>query len=1201
MSHPVLQKIHSPAIAAMADSVKTKAPLALCGMTQQQAAMLCALLQSEGEHRVLMLLPNDIRAQRMADDLMQLQGSGVMALPGGEIDLTRGASSHESASRRLETLTRILQGRVNTLCLSPDSLMQRMTQRQVFEEAMLCLHPGDRFLPDKLVETLVRMGYERVSMVEGKGQCAMRGAILDVYPPAESTAVRIEFFDDEIDSLRILDPATQRSRDRLEECVLSPASEVLIPEERKGLWAQRMKDALDTLEIARTQNSSLLEELGPLPEDDDDAEAFDKAVAPKVRKLSDSIAREDAMLRRRDALLHEADTVAEGLPIRRGRAWLSVMDENTVPVTEWFQPDVVFLVEPEGITTRIRERMQGYAEELESAMERGEAVQAQQNLLMGWEELLPYVKKCACITCQDLLRTQAMLDPQKVCNLDSTPLSGYGSQMRALASDLETWRSKGMEIVILSGSAARGKRLQETLAENHVNAFYSEDKLTDAITICPETLSGGFVWPESSLAVVTDSDIWGAGLRKTKSRRTTGEKIAAFTDLKVGDYIVHEDHGVGIYQGTVKMQSDGATREYLLLQYHGTDKLYVPVESLQRVQRYIGNPQQPPKLSRIGSSEWKNQKSKVKEGLKKLAFDLVQLYARREQQKGYAFSPNTPWQREFEDQFPYELTPDQRTSVNEIYQDMESDRSMDRLLCGDVGYGKTEVSLRAAFKAVMDSRQVAILAPTTILAQQHYVTCVKRFSAFPVRIEVISRLKSTKEQKDILRRLAEGEIDILIGTHRVLAKDVHFKNLGLLIVDEEQRFGVGHKEQIKNLKSQVDVLTLSATPIPRTLNMSMIGIRDMSVLETPPEERLPVATRVVEYSDALVRDAILRELSRGGQIYFLYNRVGSIEKFYQRLRTLVPEARIGVAHGQMKEHALEDVMMDFYGGSYDVLLCTTIIESGLDVPTANTLIVYDAERFGLSQLYQLRGRVGRSNRQAYAFFTIRPDKAVSETAAKRLQAIREFTEFGSGFRIAMRDLEIRGAGNLLGAEQHGHLSQVGYEMYCKLVEETLLEAQGKETEPQLNTRIDLKVDAYIPDNYIRDEKQRMEMYRRIADVHSEAMREDIVDELIDRFGDVPRVVDMLLDVSYLRYLCAGIGIAQVIRRSDSLVFRLEESFVKDPLKLVQVMEKTDSRLQLTRTQPAAIALRGVGTDEKKLLHEALELMKRISEGIHANG
>ncbi|MDD3411520.1 MAG: transcription-repair coupling factor, partial [Eubacteriales bacterium] len=631
----------------------------------------------------------------------------------------------------------------------------------------------------------------------------------------------------------------------------------------------------------------------------------------------------------------------------------------------------------------------------------------------------------------------------------------------------------------------------------------------------------------------------------------------------------------------------------LLIQYAGSDKLYVPTDQFDRVTKFIGAEQNPPKLNRLGGQEWEKQKSKVKAGLKKLAFDLAELYARRQLQNGFAFSHDTPWQQEFEDGFPYELTADQQQSVAQIESDMESAHNMDRLLCGDVGYGKTEVALRAAFKAVVDSKQVAFLAPTTILAQQHYNTVKKRFAGFPVTVEMLSRFRTAKEQKETLAQLKEGKVDIIVGTHRLLAKDVQFKDLGLLIIDEEHRFGVAHKEAIKHMKTKVDVLTLSATPIPRTLHMSMVGIRDMSVLETPPEERLPVKTFVIPYDDQLIKEAIQRELARGGQVYFLYNRVRSIEQMYQRIKNLVPEARVGVAHGQMRENALEDVMMDFYGGAFDVLLCTTIIESGLDVPEANTLIVFDADRLGLSQLYQIRGRVGRSNRQAYAYFTVRRDKMLSETAEQRLSAIREFTEFGAGYRIAMRDLEIRGAGDVLGPEQHGHLSAVGYDMYCKLIEQAVGEAQGRKETPELDTRVELRIDAFLPDEYVPEEKLRVEIYKRIAMIEDEASRLDIEEELIDRFGDVPEPVANLMNIAQLRAVTRQLGVSHLFLKPDGLHLRLDEKYLPDLNALYAAVQAVDERLAFTVTRPPELLVREKNLTPETALPLAIELLTKV--------
>ena len=1172
--------------------------LTLTGVTEAHSIYLSAVTARPGR-RILMVFQNDLKAAKAAEDAQQLIGTQAACLPGGEISLTRGASSHESAWRRMETLSRIAEGEVTLLCTSMDAMMQRMGNADNFRAAIVRLAPGDCYEPADLITQLVRMGYERVDMVEGKGQCALRGAILDVFPPSGTTGLRIEFYDDEVDGIRAFDCISQRSLEQLQRAVIPPACETIYSVDEAQRAAERMRAALMTAKAEPQGN--LFDDLPPLPEDDDELPSFfDDNIAPKAKQRVIDAGRSAELERRTAYLLQDADLLETGIPFRRIRAWTPVLTDEVNTLCSWYNADCVVLVQPDQLRDRNAERLNGFSEELDSAMQRGEAVKQQETLLLDWETVLGAFDRLPMIAVSEFLRGMGGIRTQHVADVGSTGVSGYQGQPKLLAEDCRRWLESGCTVALLAGGVARGNRLCDSLKELKLKPQFVENageiKPDSRLLITPITFSHGFIWQAEKLVVVTDTEIYGAGYRKAKARRNSGEKIAAFTDLNKGDYVVHEDHGVGVYHGTVRLQSEGTYRDYLLIQYHGTDKLYVPVEQLARVQKYIGNPNVAPKLNRLGSGDWQRQKSKVKAGLKQLAFDLVKLYAQRSQKTGYAFGPDTPWQREFEDQFPYELTPDQEQSVREITRDMESERNMDRLLCGDVGYGKTEVSLRAAFKAVMDGKQVAILAPTTILAQQHYNTVLKRFNGFPVKADVISRFRTPKEMKEVLAKVKSGEIDLIVGTHRLLGKDVQFKNLGLLIVDEEQRFGVAHKEVIKNMKAQMDVLTLSATPIPRTLHMSMVGIRDMSVLETPPEERMPVQTHVIDYSDAAVRDAILRELSRGGQVYFLYNRVGSIDQFYSRLHQLVPEARIGVAHGQMKEHGLEDVMMDFYAGSYDVLLCTTIIESGLDVPTANTLIVFDAERFGLSQLYQLRGRVGRSNRQAYAYFTVRPDKMLSETAEQRLAAIREFTEFGAGFRIAMRDLEIRGAGNILGPEQHGHLATVGYDMYCKLIEETLHEVQGVTAAARpLETRVDLKVDAFLPTDYVRDERQRMEMYKRIAAIQTQEDREDITEELLDRFGETPAVVDALLDVSQLRALANSIGVTNVVMRKQALTMRVDNNCVPDPLLLMRALKATDPRLSVEQGTVSAILLRDPRLTERDMLREGVKVLRKLTD------
>lgn len=1201
MNHAILGYGRSEKLDKLLNDAVSGKTLALTGLGDGQSAFLAAYMAEKTGKRVLLVTSNDLKLSRAADDLQQLIGDAFAALPGGELDLIRSSSSHETSWRRLEALARLAEENVRVFAVSMDALIQRMGDPELFRAGIRRLAPGDIQDPEQLVVSLCRHGYERVGMVEGKGQCSLRGSVLDVYPPNLTYGVRLEFFDDEVDSVRSFDVMSQRSQDTLNIVTLCPASEVILADGELSRAADRLRDAVGGEDAVRTvpKEDAIFEDLPPLPDDDEQlADLFDRHVAPKLAKKEGEHVRQDNIRRGTAMLLEDADRLEVGGTFSRIRVFLPVLTDRVRTLLDWYRADVILLSKPDLLRDRCEERMKGFGEDLASAIARGEAVRKQEELLMTWEELVRATDSACTVLLSDFQHGLGGLTPSQILDLNCSGIAAYRSQLRDLKKDCDAWLAQDLQVVLLSGGVARGRRLQDSLKELGLSCAFREE--TPAVpprgtaVILPFSLEKGFNWPDAGLVIVSDVDIWGSGYRKAKTRSHAGERIAAFTDLKVGDLVVHEDHGVGIYGGTTRIQSEGTWRDYLLIRYQGTDKLYVPIEQLERVQRYIGNPDQPPKLNSLGSDAWKKQKGKVRESLRTLAFDLKALYARRSANTGYAFPPDTPWQREFEDRFPYELTPDQAQSVREISMDMESAKNMDRLLCGDVGYGKTEVSLRAAFKAIAAGKQVAILAPTTVLVQQHYHTILKRFDGFGVNADYLNRFRTAKETRTVMNRLAAGEIDLIVGTHRLLAKDVRLRDLGLLIVDEEQRFGVAHKEIIKNMKNQVDVLTLSATPIPRTLHMSMVGIRDMSVLETPPEERLPVQTRVVDYSDAMIRDAILRELSRGGQVYFLYNRVQSIEQFFTRLKALVPEARIGIAHGQMKEHGLEDAMMDFYAGTYNVLLCTTIIESGLDVPTANTLIVYDADRFGLSQLYQLRGRVGRSNRQAYAWFTVRPDKMLSETAQQRLDAIREFTEFGAGFRIAMRDLEIRGAGNLLGPEQHGHLATVGYDMYCKLMEETLAEVQGVLPARELETRVDLQVDAYLPEDYVSDARQRMEMYKRIASVTSKDDRGDIIDELVDRFGEPPQVVLTLLDVALLRHLCNRLGIDRVFARKDTLIMRLDEKYVPEGQILLTAMAETDRQLSLTAQVPFALTVKDTGLMERDLLPLGLKLMTKMN-------
>jgi transcription-repair coupling factor (superfamily II helicase) len=1077
-----------------------------------RAALAAAIAQKTGR-QVLYVAPGDRDAARAAEDISQYLPQGVSALIPRERQFARAVSSREGEWQRLTALQSVQKGDTRVLCISADALLWRMTPPETVRCMTIELHTGDVLQPADLMARLAQAGYERVDMVEGKGQCALRGAIVDVYPPCETDALRIEFFDDEIDGMRSFDCVSQRSSARLESACITPAGEYLLAAEDRPKAGASLRLLIES--------------------------ALDRLREhPSQKKLSYDDNSQDSRDGLR-SLLREAEALEAGGLCRGMDLFVHILLPRTCGIWEYLDNPIVLIDTPDRCRTRMDDCMGGYLTDLSLAIEREMAIPEQEGVLRPVQEALDAVNACDMLSMQEFLRDLSGFKQGKPMQITALDAPQYHSSVRDLAADLAHWRQEGGEIFLLSGGEARGERLLDTL--HGVDA-----RMDDHIHIYPHTLSRGFTWPACGLYVIGDTDIYGAGYKKTRTRKNSGQRIEAFTDLREGDYVVHEMHGVGVYQGVKRIQSEGVWRDYLLIQYKDNDRLYVPTDQFDRVQKYIGSTDGEPPLNSLSGGEWQKQKAKVKAGLKTLAFNLVQLYAQREATPGHAFAPDTAWTQQFDELFPYELTPDQARAVDDIRRDMESTRNMDRLLCGDVGYGKTEVAMRAAFKAVQDGKQVAILAPTTILAQQHYYTCLKRFHDFPVNIDVISRFRTPKAQREAIARAAAGKCDILIGTHRLLSKDVQFKDLGLLIVDEEQRFGVAHKESIKNLKKSVDVLTLSATPIPRTLHMSMVGVRDMSLLETPPEERIPVQTYVMDYNESLVRDAILREIARDGQVYFLYNRVANIDAFAARLRQLVPEARIGIGHGQMQEHALEDVMLDFYAGKYDVLLCSTIIENGLDVPRANTMIVYDADRFGLSQLYQLRGRVGRSNRVSYAYFTVQPQKMLSETAEKRLAAIREFTQFGAGFRIAMRDLEIRGAGDIFGPEQSGHISVVGYDMYCKLIEEAVREAKGEINAPaELEPRVDLKVNAYLPEAYVHGGTQRVEVYKRISMLRTKEDMRDIIDELLDRFGDIPQSVLTLLDVAYLRALCVSLGVGLVQRQPTGLLLRFDEKYLPD--------------------------------------------------------
>ena len=1160
------------------------AVIAASGMTHAQKIHLACTLAVRTGRPLLYLCDSERAAGSVTEDMTALLGGGVSQMPARDITFYQDvAASRDVAYRRIETMRKMVSGQARAVVAPADALLHRLMPRSVFSLHTLSIRVGDQMEMDYLCEMLLCAGYTREYMVEGKGQFSVRGGIVDIYPADSASAVRVEFFDDEVDSLRMIDVLSQRSLSNLTEIVIPPASEAPVPEDGLDAIADAIAAAVEkqTRRVQRAKEKGEEEAtLADLPLEDGEI------AAPEV------FTRESRTLDRFVENMNAAlEQLRNGISSRQLERMIHLLYPQTETILDYMNRPIVVMDEPDALFARLDSRLSEFNQAYTSAMERGEAIKEQGSLILDKEEAAQIALAHTTLSLTSIMRPVAMIKPTLLEQMGGMDAGSYGGRTHEMCQDITRWMREGWRIMVFSGGSARGERMHQSFAEEGVKTTFDDlgEKAPQAgeCRIYPLTLSGGFQYPAMKLAVIVESDVYGA----------KGSKIASFTDLAVGDYVVHETHGIGIYQGTTRLTSEGASRDYLLVQYLGSDKLYIPVDHLDRIQKYIGGGESAaPKLSRLGGKDWDKQKSKVRESLKELAFDLVKLYAERKKNVGHAFEKDTPWQREFEENFPYEETPDQLQATEEIKNDMEQALPMDRLLCGDVGYGKTEVALRAAFKAVMDGKQVAILAPTTILAQQHYNTLMRRFEGFPVHADVLSRFATAKEQKETLQRLESGELDIVVGTHKLLAKTVKFKNLGLLIVDEEQRFGVGHKETIKNMKKSVDVLTMSATPIPRTLHMSMVGIRDMSLLETPPQARFPVQTYVMEYQDSVIRDAILRELGRGGQVFFLYNRVASIDQCYDKLQKLVPEARIAIAHGQMKESVLEDVMLDFSQQKFDVLLCTTIIESGLDIPLANTLIIYDADYFGLSQLYQMRGRVGRSNRLAYAYFTVRPGKVLSETAQKRLDAIREFTEFGSGFRIAMRDLELRGAGNLLGPQQSGHLANIGYDLYCKLLEEAVLEAQGEtpQVDRSIETRMDVHVNAYLPANYVTGDKQRLDVYKRIASITTAQQRDDVEEELVDRFGDEPQAVANLVAVAYLKALCARLGIERVHQTDGRIDMKFSQKTRVDGQKLFNAMQKFDPRLTFAN-MPSMLIMRDKTKAREDMLHLTLRVMERLIE------
>ena len=988
-----------------------------------------------------------------------------------------------------------------------DAFLDGLPSKEKLWESRIEIEAGAVIDFQKLQEELVHLGYERESQIEGPGQFAVRGGILDVYPLTEEIPVRIELWGDEIDSIRSFDVESQRSVENMEQIVIYPATE-------------------------------------------------------NVEK-----------------------------------------EEQAVSFSEYFpkEKSLFFFDEPVRLQETLEAVEKEYFHSLESRKNAGMTEEADEIRVFQTKEIIEKFNTRYGIGLTTLETRCGDFKVRDVYSIQAAGVNPYNNSFEMLTQDLKKLKRQGYRVILVSGSRTRAKRLAEDLRDYDLSSFYSEDMVRTVrpgeIMVVYGCVAEGYEYPMLKFMVISESDIFGKRKKKRRRKVYEGQKIQEFAELKPGDYVVHENHGLGVYQGIEKVEVDKVTRDYMKISYADGGILYILATQMDLIQKYAGADAKPPKLNKLGTPQWNKTKSQVKKAVQVIAQDLVELYAVRQQTEGFVYSPDTVWQKEFEEMFPFEETEDQLRAIEDTKKDMESTKVMDRLICGDVGYGKTEVAIRAAFKAVQDGKQVVYLVPTTILAQQHYNTFIQRLKDFPVRIDLLCRFRTPAQQKKTIEDLKKGLVDIVIGTHRVLSKDVTYKDLGLLIIDEEQRFGVTHKEKIKKMRENIDVLTLTATPIPRTLHMSLIGIRDMSVLEEAPMDRMPIQTYVMEVNDEMIREAIERELSRGGQVYYVYNRVEDIADVAGRVQKLVPGASVSFAHGQMSERELEDIMYDFINGEIDVLVSTTIIETGLDIANANTMIIQDADRFGLSQLYQLRGRVGRSSRMAYAFLLYRRDKLLKEVAEKRLAAIREFTDLGSGIKIAMRDLEIRGAGNLLGEAQSGHMAAVGYDLYCKMLNEAVKELKGEKEEDQFTTTMDLNIDAFIPESYIKNEYQKLDIYKRIAAITTEEEMDDMTEELIDRFGDIPKKVQQLLHIAALKSLAHAAYVTAVEQKGSDFKFTLYEKAKLDPQKIPGLLQRYGNKLVFRAEEPPYFFYQKKGRSGKETGEDTIQLLRKILEDI----
>ena len=1169
-----------------------KGPLQVTGtLDSQKVHLMYELGEASAFSWKLVVTYDDTRAKEIYDDLRSFT-SRVWLYPAKDL-LFYSADIHGNlmARQRIAVLRRLMEDREGVVVTTMDGLMDHLLPLKYLREQSITVESGQVIDLDAWKERLIAMGYERVAQVDGMGQFSIRGGIVDIFPLTEEVPVRIELWDDEVDSIRTFDLESQRSVEQLENITIYPAAEVVLSADQLAAGIRRLEKEEKTYEKALREQHK--------PEE-----------AHRIHTIIGEL----------------RSGLDEGWRIGGLDAYIRYFCPDTVSFLEYFPQgeSVIFLDEPARLKEKGETVELEFRESMVHRLEKGYLLPGQTGLLYPAAEVLARMQKPFAVMLTGLDQKLPGMKVNQKFSIDVKNVNSYQNSFEILIKDLTRWKKEGYRVILLSPSRTRASRLASDLREYDLRAYCPDVRETDSgngggdntgspdsgnpvavnaaankvrpgeILVTYGNLHRGFEYPLLKFVFITEGDMFGVEKKRKRRKKTNyqGKAIQSFTELSVGDYVVHEEHGLGIYKGIEKVERDKVIKDYIKIEYGDGGNLYLPATRLESIQKYAGAEAKKPKLNKLGGAEWNKTKTRVRGAVQEIAKDLVKLYAARQEKAGFQYGPDTVWQREFEELFPYDETDDQMDAIDAVKKDMESRKIMDRLICGDVGYGKTEVALRAAFKAVQDSKQVVYLVPTTILAQQHYNTFVQRMKDFPVRVDMLSRFCTPARQKRTLEDLRKGMVDIVIGTHRVLSKDMQFKDLGLLIIDEEQRFGVAHKEKIKHLKENVDVLTLTATPIPRTLHMSLAGIRDMSVLEEPPVDRMPIQTYVMEYNEEMVREAINRELARNGQVYYVYNRVTDIDEVAGRVQALVPDAVVTFAHGQMREHELERIMADFINGEIDVLVSTTIIETGLDISNANTMIIHDADRMGLSQLYQLRGRVGRSNRTSYAFLMYKRDKLLREEAEKRLQAIREFTELGSGIKIAMRDLEIRGAGNVLGAEQHGHMEAVGYDLYCKMLNQAVLALKGETLEEDsYETVVECDIDAYIPGRYIKNEYQKLDIYKRISAIETEEEYMDMQDELMDRFGDIPHSVENLLKIAAIRALAHRAYVTEVVINRQEVRLTMHQKAKLQVEKIPDLVRSYKGDLKLVPGDVPSFHY----VDRRNKNQDSLEMMGKAEE------